>query len=84
MTDFFNFSENQNNKNMSNLVRENVKTILVDEIIRLRVLNNIKVDFEKIKPATSIRMWLFQHNFRELMDMQIDLIKDLKVLEGRV
>ena len=41
-----------------NLVRPNSKLYLVNEIIRLRVLNNTPVDFEKIKPSNDIKEWL--------------------------
>tara|TARA_R100000700_G_scaffold40964_1_gene58816 strand:+ start:3555 stop:3761 length:207 start_codon:yes stop_codon:yes gene_type:complete len=59
-------------------LRPNMKVWLVNEIIRLRVLNNTPVNFEKIKPANDVKEWLFTHSFKELMDMQVNLIAKLK------
>ena len=64
--------------NYTETLRPNMKVWLVNEIIRLRVLNNTPVDFEKIKPSNDIKEWLFTHSFKDLHKMQIDLIAKLK------
>tara|TARA_R100001530_G_scaffold124704_1_gene92975 strand:+ start:396 stop:629 length:234 start_codon:yes stop_codon:yes gene_type:complete len=63
-------------------LRPNTKTILVDEIIRLRVLNNTKVDFNKLDGCSDVKMWLFTKSWTELFDMQVDLIAKLKAKGG--
>lgn len=64
--------------NYTETLRPNMKTWLVDEVIRLRVLNNTKVDFNKLDGCSSVKMWLFTHSFKELHNMQINLIARLK------
>tara|TARA_Y100001973_G_C5194410_1_gene333193 strand:+ start:640 stop:816 length:177 start_codon:yes stop_codon:yes gene_type:complete len=55
-----------------------MKVWLVNEIIRLRVLNNTKVDFNKLDGCSDVKMWLFTKSFKNLMDMQVELIAQLK------
>jgi len=64
--------------NYTETLRPNAKTILVNEIIRLRVLNNTKVDFNKLDGCSDVKMWLFTKSWDELFDMQIKLIQQLK------
>jgi hypothetical protein len=64
--------------NYTETLRPNVKPFLVDEIIRLRVLNNTKVDFNKLDGCSDVKMWLFTHSIKDLMDMQVELIGLLK------
>lgn len=59
-------------------LRPNMKAWLVNEIIRLRVLNNTKVDFNKLDGCSDVKMWLFTKSFKDLMDMQVELIAQLK------
>jgi len=69
--------------NYTETIRPNAKVFLVNDIIRLRVLNNTKVDFNKLNGCSDVKMWLFTHSFKDLMDMQIELIASLKQKEGR-
>ena len=64
--------------NYTETLRPNIKPFLVDEIIRLRVLNNTKVDFNKLNGCNDVKMWLFTHSIKDLMDMQVELIAKLK------
>jgi len=64
--------------NYTETLRPNMKVWLVNEIIRLRVLNNTKVDFNKLDGCSDVKMWLFTKSFVDLMDMQVELIAKLK------
>ena len=63
-----------------NLLRPNSKLYLVNEIIRLRVLNNTPVDFEKIKPSNDIKEWLYTHSGDDLFDIYKE---QLRILGGK-
>ena len=70
-------------EHLTNTLRPNEKVFLVNEIIRLRVLNNTKVNFNELNGCSDVRMWLFTHSHKQLHKMYVGLIAELKVKEGR-